>query len=815
MKELKTPYEITDSSNDEEKHDRREIELGKLVAWMVSPNLINDLEGDDTNKVRLLEKWGADVCKGYKNDLESGAEKAAQVYKTEKLAKLQSLKPDPDFPFPDAAQAVNPLVSKAVTQSFIREFGMLMKGQNIVKFNVKGKDPEGVKAEKAEKAGAFLSYYILYVMDDWLINHINALMSKPCSGAVYKKNYYDASKKRVVNALIRASNYIMDNFTVSLDTCNRATHVYTLYPYEMESKFRSGDFVEINLSAGDGARDEDAGSAVDSQEGNQSSSGFLSGSINSGGDDPDAPYIILEQATRLDLDKDGSTEPYILVVEKASQKVVKIFANFDPSTIYIKVPPLEKEDKSKGDLLSLEAPPTDRIITLEEYLKEEEAAGRKPKNSDRVFVAKIKKLESVTQMLHMPSVDGSINGQGQEILATTNELINDVTNMLLDSGTLANLKGGLITEDVQPIDGSDKIESTMNEYTTVRVIDGQPLGNHVMHYPKIEPSIVLYQLLIELTRQGDEQAGATNLMSGGMPKGNTPVGTVLALLEQGSKRHSATTELSYIGMSKEFTLIWNLIKKHPPENMGFINSEGSWEEFSMEDMDDDGLYDIVPVADRGDISNAHKLMKATLLREVVKEIADAGGNPGEVLRRYLEAIQTSDIEQLLPTDAKPPESIEMIQAKQEVDKVSLESMNAGKDFELESKKLEQEFTLAMRKQEMENQRIQNEIFQGTAEMKKNLASAAKDIASAESMEPGDQQYRLQVETDMQQYNQNYKKLAAHKDGQIQKQKAEIERLKASVAPAQAPVQPPQGTNLPQPGGGMPQQPMNPGEEPMQ
>ncbi len=49
------------------------------------------------------------------------------------------------------------------------------------------------------------------------------------------------------------------------------------------------------------------------------------------GEDEDAPHEFLEQHRYLDLDEDGYSEPYIVMVHKESFAVGRIGAKFDPN----------------------------------------------------------------------------------------------------------------------------------------------------------------------------------------------------------------------------------------------------------------------------------------------------------------------------------------------------------------------------------------------------------------------------------------------------------------------------------------------------
>jgi len=754
---FKTPYT---GINDENKVERKERKIGDIIEWMRVPNLIAYLPQEGLENELL--QHGTIACRGYDMDYASSKSKRDRVARAEKLANLQTLKPDPNYPFENAADSCNPMVSKTIIQHFTREISMFMKDGCVAKFLVKGDDPDGAKAKKAERCGAFLSYYMLEEMDGWLETHFNALMAKPCAGAVFKKTYWDSAKSKVVSGLMRSNDYTVDYYTKSLKESARGTNTYTLYPYEIEAKIRSGYFVDFDYGEGDAKKSEDSGSGVNNSAGGVGIE-----------DDDNIPHIFLEQSTRIDLDGDGFDEPYVLIIHQQTMQVVQIFANFDPTTVFVRVPALKIDATLAAEIesgLAEEVSDEDRIITLQEHFRETHERYGAINKKKKVFIANIDKLKSVTRMLHLPAVDGGFYGMGAgEMLTSITELINDVTNMLLDAGATANTKGGFITEDIEMIEGDDdeKVEYMMNEFKRVR-LEGKSLHDHIFEFSKMEPSVVLYNLRNDLIREGNEEGGATNLMSGELPRGDAPVGTVLALLEQGLQKISAIMLLAYMGTQEELRIIWDLLRKHPPQNAGYSDPNGGWSQMMEKDFDDDGMFDVVPIADKQSITSAHKLMKAQALLAILGQVEGHGGSGNEILRRYLEALAIPEVDAVLPRDAQAPESPDMIKLKQEEDKLSLAGEKVFLDYEI-----------AQRKLEIEQMRGETDMFKQGSEIEVNAARVVDITATAEAREPGDQGYKAQVDR-LVNSHQISQKMIGVKSQQVKKLEQENAQLKAKM-----------------------------------
>lgn len=276
---------------DPELTEEPEAEPFDLLAAIQSPNLAFDLDES------LLNQIGQKVLEEFKIDEDSRKEWRTRYDAAMKLA-LQTAEAK-NTPWPNASNIKFPLISTAAIQFNARAYPAMIDGPDVVKGSVKGR-PSPEKDARADRVGKHMSYQLLQEMDDWEEDTDRLLMQLPIVGCAFRKTWFDPLKGYNCSHLVSAADFVVNYWTKDLETCPRATHVLTFYPYEVQEKMRSGLWLAVDLG-----RPADAAN------------------------DDDAPHTFYEQHRLWDLDEDGYPEPYVVTAEKESGKVVRIVARFD------------------------------------------------------------------------------------------------------------------------------------------------------------------------------------------------------------------------------------------------------------------------------------------------------------------------------------------------------------------------------------------------------------------------------------------------------------------------------------------------------
>jgi len=265
-------------------------------------NMVN--VADELNEVEL-NKIGPKVVREYQVDKDSRKDWEDRAKRAMDLARQK--KDEKSFPWPKASNVKYPLLTTASLQFAARAYPAICDGPRIVKCQVLGADPDGVKAASGDRVSQHMSYQLLYEVDGWEASVDTALHQIPIVGCAFRKVYEDTSKEAgFCDDLVSAFDFVVNQKTKSLTSVPRATHVFTLYPHEIAERQREGRYSPIDIKGqADGAATED----------------------------DDAPHTILEQHRYLDLDDDGVPEPWIVTVHEKTEKVLRIAACFDADQI--------------------------------------------------------------------------------------------------------------------------------------------------------------------------------------------------------------------------------------------------------------------------------------------------------------------------------------------------------------------------------------------------------------------------------------------------------------------------------------------------
>lgn len=219
---------------------------------------------------------------------------------------------------------------------------------------------------------------------------------------------------------------------------------------------------------------------------------------------------------------------------------------------------------------------------------------------------------------------------------------------LLDSATWANMQGGFVAKDANPKAGS--ISRKPNQWLQLDMT-AEELKSAFYTPPVTNPSQALFNLLGMLTDLGRRFAGTVDLMVGD-GNNNAPVGTTVAMIEQGQKIYSSIHKRGHASVGIELRMLYEL-------NAEYIPAEGYPYKVPGDDMAvfqkdyDESIVSVVPVSDPNIFSQTQRIAQAQAVYEMyLKEPQKFVGH--EVKKRVLLALKVPDIDALLIDDTKPP-----------------------------------------------------------------------------------------------------------------------------------------------------------------
>jgi len=275
--------------------------IDQLEARHAMTNIAEDLDQD------VIDTIAAKVIDGYNLDKQSRAPWETSNAEILKLVKLDIEKKT--YAGEQVANVKYPIITNGCIQFAARAYPEIIKGTDVVKAKIIGKDPDGKKAARGKRLCDHMSYQLLNDMTDWEDGVDQLLFTLPAIGCAFKKTYYDTVEKQNVSEMVFADDLVVHYYAQSLEKASRITHRIELTRNEIVERIRTRTYLDFDV--------EELGLA--SGKGDQT--------------DEDTPHIFLEQHRWYDLDGDGYQEPYIVTVHYATQKLVRISARFELSGI--------------------------------------------------------------------------------------------------------------------------------------------------------------------------------------------------------------------------------------------------------------------------------------------------------------------------------------------------------------------------------------------------------------------------------------------------------------------------------------------------
>jgi len=341
--------------------------------------------------------------------------------------------------------------------------------------------------------------------------------------------------------------------------------------------------------------------------------------------DDHAPHTFLEQHRLLDLDDDGYPKPYIVTVHEETQKVVRILPRYDESGVV--------------------------------------AEGAK--------IVRVVPARSFTKYGFIPAPDGSFYDIGfGTLLGPLSKTINGTINQLMDAGHLANTGGGFLGNGASLKAGN--VRFAPGEWKKVEVT-GTTLRENVVPLPVTPPSPVLFQLLGMLVEASRDLTATQDILTGDTVQSNQPVGTTLAMIEQGLKTFTAIVKRIHRALKSELACLYRLnsLYLQPEAYFVFQDVEGAiaQKDYALGDVD------VVPVSDPTMATDMQRLGRAQFLMQFRQDPLMDGA---EINKRVLESASIDEIDALFAKQQQPPpEVVDMIAKGQREDrKLGIDEMKA-------------------------------------------------------------------------------------------------------------------------------------------
>lgn len=433
--------------------------------------------------------------------------------------------------------------------------------------------------EQSDRIKNHMNYQILDQDRAYFWQVDQMLFYLPIMGSAFKKTYFDSVSEMVVSPFIKSEDFIVPYIATSLATAPRYTHRMFKNTTEMKKLFQSGFWEEIDLPD----------TTITEQEigrDHQDQADDRTADVHT----DDHVYTVYECHCDLSLDSDQERYgkqaplPYIVTVELETRELLSIRRNW-------------KEDD--------------------------------PLCQKRIWFTHYKYLPGLGfygfGLLHM--------------IGSVAEATSGTLRALLDSAAFANMQGGFVSSDARLEPGDRHIEPGVYKEANMTA---EELNKAFYTPPFKEPSNALAKLLEVLIDSAKSFSSSTEVLTG-EAKNTGPVGTTIALIEQGSKPLSAIHRRLHMAAAEEFKLRAELNYEFLPDQYPYKVEDA--DSVVMRD-DYDGRVDVIPISDPNIFSSTQRIAQGQALIEL------SDSHPGlynqmEVHERFLRAIRVPDPEQLL------------------------------------------------------------------------------------------------------------------------------------------------------------------------
>ena len=480
---------------------------------------------------------------------------------------------------------VHPMIAEAATQFNARAIAELYPSGGPVKTVIVG-DPNEEMEEQAKRVKDYMNYQNTQEMPEYFPDLDQMLFQLPLIGHTFKKVWWDANLDRQCSQFVKAEDFVVSPESKDLYTSTRYTHVIRMPRNDFNKYVQAGFYLPSKYSSEDIDPSGDIGSEIEGVD-----------PYNSESKDEVMTLLEMHCYQSFDgIDEDNEQDednmvhlPYVVTIDYDSEKIVAVRRNWEE----------EDEKKKRRDwFISYKFLPGTGFYGFGLY--------------------------------HM------IGGLGK---AATGSL-----RALLDSAAFANMQGGFKLKgrvtggemQINPGEFAD-LDATVDD-----------VNKAIMPLPFKEPSQTLFNLMNAITDIGRRFANTADLNVGDVNP-NAPVGSTVALIEQGSKSFSAIHKRLHYSQGQEFKLLAKLNAEYLPEEFKFAQS-GVDTIIYAKDFND--RIDIIPVSDPNIFSTAQRIAQAQAVLQM-SQSAPQLHDQYEAYKRMYEAIRINNIDEVLK---KPEEA---------------------------------------------------------------------------------------------------------------------------------------------------------------
>lgn len=401
--------------------------------------------------------------------------------------------------------------------------------------------------DRGDRVEGFFNYYLTEEDEGYYDDSDKMLFVLALQGHTFRKTFMCPVTRMVKSRFVTASDLIVPYYATSLRDAPHYTHSFTMPLNDVERAVENGFYRDVDLKEGELQTPDLTESKKSADDSDRREPTGMEEGI------PD----LLECHCELLIESDtynasGLARPYIVTVEKNTERVLSVYRNWDEND---------------------------------------------PRQLKEVWFASYKYLQGL-----------GFYGLGLfHVLGNLAATAGASLRAIIDAAALNNLQGGFVAKQ----GGGRKLNLEL-EHGVWTEVDMTPeeLKNAFYSPPFKEPSQTLMLTLRLLIESAQRFSSTTEAMVGeGSQSG--PVGTTLALIEQGSKVFSAIHKRIHKAMAYELKNLAKMFKRHNVEYPYDVGPHSL-----SEDLDE--RIDVMPVSDPTIVSNTQRIAMAQAAQQLIR-----------------------------------------------------------------------------------------------------------------------------------------------------------------------------------------------------
>lgn len=490
--------------------------------------------------------------------------------------------------FNGATKTVHPMITKAAVDFESRAIKELFPQGGPVKTHIVGDETKD-RFEKASRKAAHMNWQLTFQIPEFKPSLEQLLTQLPMGGVQYQRWVWVPRKKRPVPNFVPVDKMVIPFAAENFYTAERRTFIEDITQLEFDQRVRDGLYIDdkILMMGATPPEPTKAQEATNKIEGKKED-----------GQNKDGLRRVYETECDLDLSEwderaEGEQRPYIVRVDKVGNKVVGLTRNW------------EMDDE---------------------------------------------KFEQMCWIVEWPFIPwrGSMPIGLAQMIGGLSAAATGALRALLDSAHINNFPG------LVKLKGTGQGgQSVVVEPTQVMELEGNvgadDIRKLIMAMPYNEPSLVMFQLLGFLVTEG-ESVVRTTFEDLAEQKQDMPVGTTLALIEQGMAVMSAIHLRLYDAMQKTLSVLHRINRMYVSDD----DIRDQTGQLLAKREDYQGPEDVIPVADPRIFSETQRFAQMQVIADRAEK-RPALYNQRKVEMMILERLKFPNPDQLLVAPPDPKE----------------------------------------------------------------------------------------------------------------------------------------------------------------